>query len=201
MATAEQLTMLLQQNAQFMRMLQQQQQQSMAEMVKMVMEGSACPQPERRDGLEERRFRELGACTGSEEEWKQFSFKFKATVKEVSPTTFEALKWAEAEENELTEDGMANQVGEDEYERVTTMVYNTLIHHLKSPALTIHQSVIGENGLEVWRRLAHRYNPMTPMRGLQIMLKVMIPPKIGKGQDVHSMIKRWRGTTRRRCLT
>ena len=34
---------------------------------------------------------------------------------------------------------------------------------------------------------------MTPMRGLQIMLKVMMPPKIGKQQDVHGMVKKWEG--------
>ena len=31
----------------------------------------------------------------------------------------------------------------------TTMLYNRLIHHLKGPPLTIHQIVVGENGLEV----------------------------------------------------
>ena len=34
---------------------------------------------------------------------------------------------------------------------------------------------------------------MTPMRGLQIMLKVMMPPKIGKQQDVHGMVNKWEG--------
>ena len=34
---------------------------------------------------------------------------------------------------------------------------------------------------------------MTPMRGQQIMLKVMMPPKIGKQQDVHGMVNKWEG--------
>ena len=74
--------------------------------------------------------------------------------------------------------------------RMTTMLYNRLIPHLKGAALTIHQGAVGENGLEVWRRLARRYNPMTPMRGMQIMLKVMLP-KIGKNQDVHTQVNKW----------
>ena len=74
---------------------------------------------------------------------------------------------------------------------MTTMFCNRLIHHFKGAALTIHQGVVGENGLEVWRRLSRRYNPMTPMRGMQIMLKVMLPPKIGKNQDVHTQVNKW----------
>ena len=53
--------------------------------------------------------------------------------------------------------------------------------------------MVGENGLEVWRRLMNRFNVMTPMRGLQIMLKDMMPPKIGKQQDVHGMVNKWEG--------
>ena len=49
---------------------------------------------------------------------------------------------------------------------------------------------MGENGLEVWRRLSRRYNPMTTMRGMQVMLKVMLPPKIGKNHDVHAQVNR-----------
>ena len=92
--------------------------------------------------------------------------------------------------------------------RMTTMMYNRLFHHLKGAALTIHQGVVGENGLEVWRRLARMYNPMTPMRGMQIMLKVMLLPKIGKNQDVHTQVTSgrasstsWSGTTQRRSRT
>ena len=32
---------------------------------------------------------------------------------------------------------------------------------------------------------------MTPMRGVQIMPKVMIPPKISKNQDVHTQVNKW----------
>ena len=72
------------------------------------------------------------------------------------------------------------------------MIYNRLIHFSGAP-LTLHQTVANENGLEVWRKLAQMYNPMTPMRGLQIMMKVMMPPEIGKKQDVQTMINRWEG--------
>ena len=42
----------------------------------------------------------------------------------------------------------------------------------------------------------HRFNPMTPMQGLQIMLKVMMPPKIGKQPEVHVTVNKWEGWVR-----
>ena len=67
------------------------------------------------------------------------------------------------------------------------------IHHLMGPPLTVHQTVVGENGLEVWRRFMRGFNPMMPMRGLQIMRKAMMPPKIGKQQDVRAIVNKWDG--------
>ena len=83
------------------------------------------------------------------------------------------MKWAETEENDITEDSIQENWDEEQAIRMTTMLYNRLIHHLQGAALT------------------RRYNPMTPMRGMQIMIKVMLPPKIGKNQDVHTEVNKW----------
>ena len=76
---------------------------------------------------------------------------------------------------------------------ISTMVYNRIIHHLEGPLLTIHQGVADENGLEVWRLLNKRYSPVTPMRGIQLMLKVTNPGKILKGRDIQTCINKWEG--------
>jgi len=44
----------------------------------------------------------------------------------------------------------------------------------------MHQAVMNESGLETWRVLSKRYNPITPMRGIQLMLKTVVPGKIKK---------------------
>ena len=106
---------------------------------------------------------------------------------------YEAMKWAEEQCDEILAEHIANQFGEDDGTRYATTVYNRLIHHLKGPPLTIHQSILNENGLETWRVLMKRYSPMTPMRGLQLMLKTMIPGKIKKGEDVQARINMWEG--------
>ena len=148
---------------------------------------------ERKGGLNERRFRELGSFDGKDDEWKEFALKFRANAKEADAKIYHALKWAEEQIDEILEDQIANYFGEDDGTKYATAVYNRLIHHLKGPALTIHQSVVHENGLEVWRALTKRYNPMTPMRGLELMLKTVVPGKIKKNEDVQTKINKWEG--------
>jgi hypothetical protein len=63
------------------------------------------------------------------------------------------MKWAEKEENEIGDENLELWFQGGEGQHVSVVLYNRLIHHLTRPALTIHQSVIGENGFEVWRRL------------------------------------------------
>ena len=146
-------------------------------------------------GLNERRFRDLGTFDGRDEDWKEWALKFRAIVKELDPNVYEALKWAEEQTDEIDEEDIETSCGENEGDgaRYSTAVYNRLIHHLKGPPLMIHQSIGKENGLETWRVLAKRYNPMTPMRGLQLMLKTMLPGKIKKGEDVQAKINQWEG--------
>ena len=75
MATVEAMTPLLTHNAEFFRTMQQQQHQQVQEMMNLLQTmkaesgGGSCRLC---DGLRERRFRDLGNLSGSEEEWKEF---------------------------------------------------------------------------------------------------------------------------------
>ena len=191
MATFEQFEGLLRANAEFMTRLQATQVEAMTTMMQGMMAQRAERAP--KGGLDERKFREVGIFGGNEETWKEFALKFKATTKEANNELFEAMKWAEGEDQDIDDEALGLKFGEEEGEQMGVVLYNRLIHHLSGPALTIHQTVLEENGLEVWRRLSKRFNPMTPMRGLQIMLKVMLPPKITKQQDVHTQVNKWEG--------
>ena len=46
------------------------------------------------------------------------------------------------------------------------------------------------SGTEAWLRLAKRCSPTTPVRGLQLMMSVVSPQKISKGNTVLEMIDR-----------
>ena len=103
-------------------------------------------------------------------------------MKEINPKLHLLIKWAETEP-----DGEDGTIG-------TTMVYNWLIHHLKGPPLTIHQTVVGrERPGGVAKTHEQVFNPHDAMCGLQIMLKVTMQPKIDKQQDVHGMENKWEG--------
>ena len=113
-------------------------------------------------------------------------------VKEINPKLHSLIKWTKTEPEEITGDKVWHVYGEGG-EIGTTMLYKKLITHLKGPPLTIHRNVVGENVLEVWRRLMHWFIPMTAMWGLHIMLKGIMPPKIWKQQEVHVMMHKWKG--------
>ena len=140
----------------------------------------------------ERRFREVGCFDGTESKWKEWSSKFKGMVKEVEPRLFDAMKWAETKHDEIDDAEVEVQI-EDSPQEWNASLHNRLMQLTSGPAFTVHQAVIGENGLEVWRRLTRRYNPLTPMRGLQLMLRVMVPGKVKKGEDVQGFISKWEG--------
>ena len=182
----------------FMTQMQQQQQDQLVAILKAFsqhMKDRDVAKDSATGGLNERRFRDLGTFDGKDEEWKEWALKFRAIVKELDPNVYEALKWAEEQTDEIDEEDIKTSCGENDGDgaRYSTAVYNRLIHHLKGPPLMIHQSIVRESGLETWRVLAKRYNPMTPMRGLQLMLKTMLPGKIKRGEGVQAKINQWEG--------
>ena len=184
---------MLRQNAEFMMAMQQRQMEGMAALMDKV-NGGDRGGGERggRKDLRDRNFREVGDFEGDEHKFKEWALKFRAVAKEVNSEVFAGLKWAEAQQDQITDEEIQLEYSEGG-EKLSTMVYNRLIHHLRGTALTIHQGVSDENGFEVWRLLGKRYNPTTPMRGLQLMLKVMVLGKIIRGDDVQAQISKWAG--------
>ena len=85
---------------------------------------------ERKGGLNERRFRELGTFDGKDDEWKEFALKFRANAKEADSKIYLALKWAEEQTDEIFDSMIANEFGEDDGTKYATAMYNRLIHHL-----------------------------------------------------------------------
>ena len=111
--------------------------------------------------LDERRFRDMEIFGGKEEQYKEWAMKLKAKIKEYSKGMYDAVVPAEEDQDEIEFDVLSEEeVG------YATVLFNRLTMLTSGPAFVMHQAVPKENGLESWRRLAKRYNPMTPMRGL-----------------------------------
>ena len=138
-------------------------------------------------------FRDSGKFSGEEVAWAEWALKFRITVKECDAGLFKALEMAGDSEVEVDMNEVANSNIMERSMEKSAMLYNRLVHLLSGPALTLHQSVVGENGLEVWRLLKKRYDPKTKLRNLQLWLKIMKTAKVKKSQDFLAQVNRWEG--------
>ena len=138
-------------------------------------------------------FRDIGKFSGEEGAWAEWALKFRATVKECDANLFKALELAGDSEVEVDMEEVAQSNVMERAVEKSAMLYNRFVHLLSGPALTLHQSVLGENGLEVWRQLKKRYDPKTTMRNLQLWLKIMNPGKVKRSQDFQAQVNRWEG--------
>ena len=123
-------------------------------------------------------------------EWKDWSFTFKSAVRSSSHDAFALLYWAEKEESEIIDvDAQAPNNIRDASD-LDSASFNQIAMLMKGESMQImHNSNF--SGTEAWRRLTKRYSPTTPVRGLQLMMSVVSPQKITKGNKVLEMIERW----------
>ena len=150
----------------------------------------AAPGPPRGD-LRDRCFRDLGDFDGDERAWAEWALRFRALVREANDAIFDAIVWAECcGETDILQADLLT-VDPQQGPKIAVMIYNRLVLHLKGDAFTVHQGVAAENGLEVWRRLVQRFAPTSPMRGLQLMLRVVAPSPATGEDDVPVAIGRW----------
>ena len=123
--------------------------------------------------IHDKKIKDLDTFNGDEDKWREWSMKLLAAVKEGDPDIHDLMNWAALEEGEIPEIDIHDAAPEHDGARSSTAIYNKLIYKLSGPAWSTHQSVPKENGYEILRLLNKRYNPLTPVRGLQLMLKVM----------------------------
>ena len=142
-------------------------------------------------GPSDKIFRDIGKFGGEEGAWAEWALKFRTTVKEYDAGLFQALEMAGDSEVEIDMTEVAESNIMDRCVEKSAMLYNRFVHLLSGPALTLHQSVVGENGLEVWRLLKRRYDPTTTLRNLHLWLKIMNPGKVKKSQDFLAQVNRW----------
>ena len=109
-------------------------------------------------------FRDIGKFGGEEGAWAEWALKFRIKYDVV---LFQALEMAGDSEVEINMIEVAQSNSMDRCMEKSAMLYNRFVHLLSGRALTLHQSVVGENGLEVWRLLKKRYDPKTTLRNLQ----------------------------------
>ena len=133
----------------------------------------------------------MGKFSGDECTWSEWTLTFRATIKECDVALFQALELAGESEIEVTK-AHVESISMDRPLEKSAMLYNRLIHLLGGPAVTLHQSVVEEIGLEAWRMLRKRYDPKTTLRNLHLWLKIMNPGKVKKAEDFLVQVDRWK---------
>ena len=148
----------------------------------------------------DRPFQTLAKFTGKEDKWAEHYAKFTCTVLEQNPEIQKVMKWAEEQDQELLVDDIITVAGGDvtsasDVDMATRWgaALKIKIHlSLDDTAWSYYNSIPEQcNGFEVWRRLTKKYNPRTPIRGMQLMVKVTGPGKAKKGEDLSAVIARW----------
>ena len=155
-----------------------------------------------RELLPERSFRGMGKFDGKEDRWTEWHCKFLGLIAENSPTLVRAMRWAAMQDDEVTEEETAQYLESelDAGEGVATNIQkwsaalkNRLVQLLDGPAFVVQNAAGDGRGFETWRRIVKKYDPKTPTRGMQLMVRVMVPGKLKKGEDVGTAIARWEG--------
>eukprot|EP00974_Lingulodinium_polyedra_P044531 4272323-Lingulodinium_polyedra.AAC.1 len=113
-----------------------------------------------------------------------------------------AMKWASEQSEEATASDIYDYLEEDadardpdgirdDLERWSAALKNRLAQGLEGAAYVVQSAVEGSNGFETWRRVVKKYDPKTPTRAMQLMVRVMVPGKLKKNEDVGTAIARW----------
>lgn len=152
--------------------------------------------------LSERAFRGLPKFDGKDDRWMEWHGKFMGLVTERSPGMARAMRWAAEQVTEATLDDIQAYLEEggeerdpenvqDDLERWSAALKNRLVQGLEGAAYVVQSAVEGSNGFETWRRIVRKYDPKTPTRAMQLMVRVMVPGKLRKNEDIGTAIARW----------
>lgn len=152
--------------------------------------------------LPERAFRALPRFDGKEDRWVEWHGKFMGLVTERSPGMARAMRWAAEQTDEATTRDLHAYLHEDsdardpdgvreDLERWSAALKNRLVQGLEGSAYVVQSAVEGSNGFETWRRIVRKYDPKTPTRAMQLMVRVMVPGKLKKNEDIGTAIARW----------
>lgn len=177
-----------------------QMQQTLGEQVQQRAQGAPATSTDMQKGyvLDPRAYYSL-KFEGKEEKWNEFYGKFTGTIAEQKPDIYELMKFAEGEEDPVTERdiieaNLGNPDDQGDINKVrswSSALKTRLGSVLELDAWVLYNTVQDQNGFEAWRRIVRKYNPRTAVRGMQLMAKVTNPGRIKKGQNLATHIAKW----------
>ena len=140
------------------------------------------------DAIEEKWFRKLEIFKGTG--WRDWSFKFKNAVAASSLVGRQLLDWAEKEDSTITNFKGFLEATDETADKLDAQLFHQLSSVLGDDPLQILRTSDG-SGSEAWRRLCARFSPTTPMRGMNLMMAVVSPPKAKSAREIARAIDVW----------
>ena len=163
---------------------------------------AATAAPPRRHDEDDRRvfdekiFKRLVNFKGDEKSWKDWSKKFKVVIGTKNKVFMKALEKAECTSDPCTtrsiglEDDFVN-FDQGVMEKLSAELYDILFMLTEDEAMSLVQSVPDMDGIAAWQKLHRNYNPRTLARIMQLIMRVVAPPKIQDIKTLVTMVEEW----------
>lgn len=184
---------------------QQTQIQELVKLMQVAISGPKKPGDNKWDRIENF-VKAINLFSGKEEEWQEFSGKFKRCIKQGSREVHELLIWVEDNltEEEVAADDYEKRISDSEFDldfeidnvpkwvsEVSARIYSLLVLLTKGDANAVVCRVRRDNGLAAWRKLCNISSPKTLATAVVAMRNVQNPGKINDAMKVESAIDDW----------
>ena len=121
--------------------------------------------------------------------WHPFSFRYANYADALFKGAAALLEWAAEQDDEITE--LSGAVGlVDDVDEVNRQLYTSLASMADGEALDITRNTPTGQGLEVWRRLNKRYDPLSAGRSTTKVTQILRPGQY-KVSELSGAVERW----------
>jgi hypothetical protein len=125
---------------------------------------------------------------GKPEDWSDWAFALKRSIRAQSKTAFDLL----AKVEQLSDDVDELDLTEEE-DAVSGELYDILCQMCRGEALTVIRNVPECQGGRAWQKLFRKHNPKTVARMIKLLGEVTAPGKVADVREVESFLNKWEG--------
>jgi hypothetical protein len=129
----------------------------------------------------------ISKFSGKAEEWDDWAFTFKRTVRSMSQRAFDCLKLAE----KTTEPVTPRDLSDEFTKHRSGELYDILCQNCTGEAMSLVKSVEDMEGFRAWQILYNKYNPKTMARGVRMLIEIVSPPKLKDLTEIETAIQKW----------
>ena len=141
-------------------------------------------------------FTKIKPFKGDANQWADWRYKFRAEACKSFKDAKLVLDWAEEHyDKPISASDVSTEAGIHQYADMISMnqqLHSDLVSLMEdgTDGFEIVRNSAEDVGLDAWRRLNHRFDPMNPLRILQMLRKLLRPSQVGFDQ-VTQAIEKW----------